>query len=155
MSADNAPAPTPAAGAATGGVTGATPADATAPAEVLSRLGQIGVAVSDLEAMTGFYRDVLRLPFLFAAPGMSFFDCGGVRLMLSLPEAGAKGEERGSVLYFQVRDIVAAHAALLGRGAAFVGAPHVVHRAPGMELWMAFFRDPEGNLLALMSEVRV
>ena len=120
----------------------------------LSRLGQIGVAVADLEAMTTFYRDVLGLPFLFAAPGMSFFDCGGVRLMLSLPEQGHQ-EDRGSILYFAVPDIAAAHRALADRGAAFLGPPHVVHRAPGMELWMAFFRDPEGNLLALMSEVPV
>lgn len=121
----------------------------------LSRIGQIGVAVRDLDAMTAYYRDVLRLPFLFAAPGMSFFDCGGVRLMLSLPEESGKGaQHHGSILYFDAPDIAAAHRELEDRGATFIGAPHVVHRAPGMELWMAFFADPEGNLLALMSEVR-
>jgi predicted enzyme related to lactoylglutathione lyase len=121
----------------------------------LSRIGQIGVAVRDLPGMTSFYRDVLGLAFLFEAPGMSFFDCGGVRLMLSLPEPGGAGSEHGSVLYYSVPDIAAAHAALVARGAVFVGPPHVVHRAPGLELWMAFLRDPEGNLLALMSELRV
>lgn len=119
----------------------------------LGSLLQIGVAVADLEAMTAFYRDALRLPFLFAAPGMSFFDCGGVRLMLSLPEKGSE-QRHGSILYFRVDDIAATHAALLARGVRFEGAPHVVHRAPGMELWMAFFSDPEGNLMALSSEVR-
>jgi catechol 2,3-dioxygenase-like lactoylglutathione lyase family enzyme len=118
----------------------------------ISKLGQIGVAVADLEAMTAFYRDRLGVPFLFAAPGMSFFDLGGVRLMLSLPERGSEARH-GSILYLDVADIAAAHAALLARGVVFAGVPHAVHRYPGGELWMAFFHDPEGNMLALMSDV--
>ena len=118
----------------------------------LGAIGQIGVTVEDLEAMTAFYRDALGLPFLFAAPGMSFFDCGGVRLMLSRPEPGHE-HRHGSILYFRAGDIAAAHAALTARGVVFTAAPHVVHRAPGMELWIGFFADPEGNLLAVMSEV--
>ncbi len=120
----------------------------------ISGIGQIGVAVADLAAMTAFYRDTLELPFLFAAPGMSFFDLGGVRLMLSLPEPGSEGRH-GSILYLRVGDIGAAHAALVGRGVAFAGPPHAVHRAATHELWLAFFDDPEGNLLALMSEVAI
>ncbi|HEV8239654.1 MAG TPA: VOC family protein [Thermoanaerobaculia bacterium] len=116
-------------------------------------LGQLGVAVQDLEAMTAFYRDVLGLRFLFAAPGMSFFDLGGVRLMLSLPEKGVE-DAHGSILYLDVADIAAAHAALLTRGITFDGKPHVVHRYPGGELWMAFFHDPERNMLVLMSDVK-
>jgi methylmalonyl-CoA/ethylmalonyl-CoA epimerase len=116
-------------------------------------IGQIGVSVADLATMTAFYRDVIGLPFLFAAPGMSFFDVGGVRLMLSEPEKGSE-HRHGSILYLSVGDIAAAHDALLARGARFEGKPHVVHRAPGLELWMAFFLDPEGNMLALMSEVK-
>ena len=126
----------------------------TSGAAGLGPIGQIGVSVRDLEGMTEFYRDRLRLPFLFAAPGMSFFDCGGVRLMLSLPEPGHE-DRHASILYFRVDDIAAAHAALLARGVAFTREPHVVHRAPGMELWIGFFGDPEDNLLAVMSEVRV
>ena len=87
----------------------------------LGPIGQIGVSVRDLEAMTAFYRDALGIPFLFAAPGMSFFDCGGVRLMLSLPESGHE-DRHGSILYFRVEDIEAAHAALAGRGSAKAGA---------------------------------
>jgi methylmalonyl-CoA/ethylmalonyl-CoA epimerase len=120
----------------------------------LGAILQIGVAVADLAAMTAFYRQTLRLPFLFAAPGMSFFDCGGVRLMLSEPEAGSEGCH-GSILYLRTDDIAAAHRQLVERGVRFTGPPHVVYRAPGMELWIAFFEDPEGNLLALASEVRV
>lgn len=118
----------------------------------LGALGQIGVSVRDLEAMTAFYRDTLGLPFLFAAPGMSFFDLGGVRLMLSLPERGHE-DRRSSILYLRAPDIGAVHAALMARGVAFEGPPHVVHRAPTHELWLAFFQDPDGNLLALISEV--
>ena len=121
----------------------------------IRRLGQLGVAVRDLETMTAFYRDTLGLTFLFAAPpGMSFFDLGGVRLMLSLPERGSEARH-ASILYLDVPDIAAAHAALVGRGVPFDGVPHAVHRYPGGELWMAFFRDPEGNMLALMSDVKV
>jgi len=120
----------------------------------IRRLGQLGVAVRDLETMTAFYRDTLGLTFLFAAPpGMSFFDLGGVRLMLSLPEKGVE-DAHGSILYLDVADIIAAHAALVARGVVFEGQPHVVHRYPGGELWLAFFHDPEGNALALMSEVK-
>jgi len=119
----------------------------------IRRLGQLGVAVQDLETMTAFYREVLGLTFLFAAPGMSFFDLGGVRLMLSLPEKGVE-DAHGSILYLDVADIVTAHAALLARGVVFEGQPHVVHRYPGGELWMAFFHDPEGNALVLMSDVK-
>src|SRR5262245_43421894 len=117
-------------------------------------LGQLGVAVQDLETMTAFYRDTLGLRFLFAAPGMSFFDLGGVRLMLSLPEKGVE-DAHGSILYLDVADIAAAHTALLQGGVAFDGKPHVVHRTPTYELWMAFFHDPEGNALVLMSEAPV
>ena len=128
--------------------------ESSAAAAQIRRLGQLGVAVKDLDVMTAFYRDTLGLTFLFAAPpGMSFFDLGGVRLMLSLPEKGSE-DRHGSILYLDVADIAAAHQALLSRGVVFERPPHVVHRYPGGELWLAFFHDPEGNALALMSEVK-
>ena len=125
----------------------------TADGAQVRRLGQLGVSVKDLEGMTAFYRDAVGLRFLFAAPGMSFFDLGGARLMLSLPEKGSE-HRHGSILYLDVADIVASHAALVARGVTFEGKPHVVHRYPGGELWVAFFSDPEGNMLALMSDVK-
>jgi len=82
---------------------------------------------------------------------MGFFDCGGVRLMLTGSEK--PGEQFSSILYFKVPDIHAAFEAMTSRGAAFEGEPHLVARMPTHELWMAFFRDPDRNLLALMSEV--
>lgn len=117
----------------------------------LSRLGQIAMRVRDVDAATAYYRDVLGLRFLFGAPGLAFFDCGGVRLMLSRPES-AEFDHPGSVLYFRVDDVVVAYEALRTRGAVFEGEPHVVHRAEDHDLWMAFFRDPDGNLLAVMAE---
>ena len=128
-------------------------AESSAAGAQIRGLGQLGVAVQDLETMTAFYRETLGLTFLFAAPGMSFFDLGGVRLMLSLPEKGVE-DAHGSILYLDVADIVGAHAALVARGVVFEGQPHVVHRYPGGELWMAFFHDPEGNALVLMSDVK-
>lgn len=119
----------------------------------LTQIGQIAINVHDVERATQFYRDTLGMKFLFAAPRMAFFDCGGVRLMLSLPE-GAQFDHPASILYYRVADIHAATAELQARGVRFENQPHLVARMPDHELWMAFFRDSEGNPLELMSEVR-
>jgi methylmalonyl-CoA/ethylmalonyl-CoA epimerase len=120
----------------------------------IERIGQIAIPVADLDRAVTFYSDVLGLRLLFRAPpGLAFLDCGGVRLMLSRPE-GATTPVRAGLQYYLVPDIGAAHAALVGRGVAFVDAPHVVARLPDHELWLAVFHDSEDNLLALMSEVR-
>ena len=117
-----------------------------------SRIGQIAVVVHDLARATAFYRDTLGMRFLFdAPPQMAFFDCGGIRVMLSLPE-GAEFDHPGSIIYYTVDDIQAAAAVLESRGVAFDGPPHVVARLPHADLWMAFFRDPDRNVLAMMSE---
>ena len=120
----------------------------------LNAIGQIGVTVIDVERAVAFYGDVLGLKLLFqvATPPMAFFDCGGVRLMLSTAESG---ETYSSVIYYRVADIRQAFGALSGRGVRFEGEPHLVARMPDHELWMAFFRDPDRNLLALMCEVPV
>lgn len=117
----------------------------------LTRIGQIHLPVRDLEEGEGFYRDVLGIPFLFRAPpGMAFFRCGDVTLMLGVPEAEHGDGPVASILYFEVEDIEAAHDILEGRGVEFPTPPHAVHRAEDDELWMAFFRDPSGNTHALM-----
>jgi catechol 2,3-dioxygenase-like lactoylglutathione lyase family enzyme len=123
-----------------------------APALALGPLGQIAMPVRDPARGLAFYRDILRLPFLFEAPPLSFFDCGGVRLMLSVPSA-PEYDHPGSILYFEVPDIAAAHAELSGRGVRFKDTPHLLARLPDHELWMTFFEDSEGNTLALMAEV--
>jgi methylmalonyl-CoA/ethylmalonyl-CoA epimerase len=119
----------------------------------LGRIGQIAMTMHDLPGAVAFYRDVLGLPLLFEAPpGLAFFDCGGQRLMLARPEGG-EAARGNSVLYFAVPDIHAAHGALSARGACFVDAPHLIARLADREVWMAFLRDPEDNLLGVMSEV--
>lgn len=120
---------------------------------MISQVGQIAINVADPERSIPFYRDVLQLRFLFHVPGLAFFDCAGVRLMLTKPEGNdvAKGN---SIIYFKVLDIQADARSLVSRGAKLEGDPHMIARLPDHELWIVFFRDPDGNLLALMSEVR-
>jgi methylmalonyl-CoA/ethylmalonyl-CoA epimerase len=120
----------------------------------LQRIAQIAIPVDDLDRAVGFYAEVLGLRLLFRAPpGLAFFDCGGTRLMLSRPE-GAEAASRAGVVYYLVGDLPAAHKALAARGADVVQPPHLIARMPDHDLWMAFLRDSEGNLLGLMSEVR-
>ena len=119
----------------------------------IERIGQIAVNVRDLQRAVTFYRDSLELKLLFQAPPkLAFFDCGGVRLMLSPPETPDL-DHPGSILYLKVPDIQAAHQALAGRGVAFVAKPHLVARLETHDLHLAFFHDSEGNPLALMGEV--
>jgi catechol 2,3-dioxygenase-like lactoylglutathione lyase family enzyme len=118
----------------------------------ISRLGQIAINVHDLDRATAFYRDILGLPLLFTTPALAFFDCGGVRLMLSPPEK-PEFDHPGSVLYFTVPDIASAHRQMLSSGVHFEDRPHLIARMPDHDLWMTFFRDPDQNLLALMCEM--
>ena len=117
----------------------------------ISQIGQIAVVVENLERATAFYRDILGMRYLFQVPGMSFFDLGGVRLMLGVPEGSEKAGT--STIYYRVADLVQTFEQLSGRGVEFVQEPHLVARMEDHDLWMAFFHDPEGNLLALMSEL--
>lgn len=125
------------------------------PSFALSDIGQIGLTVSDLDKAVAFYRDALGIKHLFnAPPAMAFFAAGNVRLMLSRPEK-PDSERFGCALYFKVVDIQSARDALAARGVTFEVEPHRLARMPDHELWMAFFRDPDRNLLALMCEKRV
>jgi predicted enzyme related to lactoylglutathione lyase len=125
---------------------------ASSPSPGLRTIAQISVPILDLDRAVAFYRDVLALPFLFRAePGMAFFAIGGIRLMLARGESPDEAPP-GSVLYFATDAIEPSWQALLARGAEPVGAPHLVARLEARELWLAFFRDTEGNLLALSEE---
>ena len=118
----------------------------------LSAIGQVSVTVQDLDRAVSFYRDQLGMPFLFQVPNMAFFDCAGVRLMLTLPEAGSD-DVHTSILYYKVDDIQDAYRIMKDRNVQFVGRPHKIADLEDHVLWMAFFRDSETNLLALMAEI--
>ena len=123
-------------------------------APALSRIHQISIRAHDTERAVKFYRDTLGLRLLFQAPGgLAFFDCGGVRLMLSPPEPAF--DHQGSIVYFAVDDIKATHAAFVAGGVPFRTAPHMVAKLPDREVWLADFEDSEGNVLALMSEPKL
>jgi len=123
------------------------------PRTSITRIGQLSINARDLPRAVRFYQEALGLRLLFQVPKMAFFQCGEVRLMLALPET-PEFDRPSSILYFRVEDIQGAWAAMTGRGVRFDAPPHAVHKAQDHELWLAFFRDGEGNLLALMSEVR-
>ena len=115
-------------------------------------IGQIAVTVKDLERAVAFYRDVLGLPFLFEASQMAFFDCGGTRLMLGSAEN--PDATWNSIIYYRTDNIQRSAELLAVRGVVFEAQPRMIAKMPDHELWMAFFRDSESNLAALMSEVR-
>ena len=128
--------------------------NSTIPSPALSEIGQIAITVHDVAQATAFYRDVLGLKFLFAAgPNLAFLAAGRVRLMLTTAQGHGQAGQN-STLYFKVDDLAAVHAALVARGAKNERAPQLTARLPDHELWIAFVRDPDDNLIGLMSEVR-
>jgi methylmalonyl-CoA/ethylmalonyl-CoA epimerase len=118
----------------------------------IKNIGQISIIVHDLPRATRFYRDALGLPLLFTAPNLAFFDCGGVRLMLG-PAETPELDHPSSILYFRVPDLKAAHQRLVDQGVEIVAPPRLIAPMPTHDLWMNAFRDSEGNILELMSEV--
>ncbi len=143
------------------------PGELTTPAVGLGRIGQIAVPVADLARATAFYRDVLGMRFLFETPTMAFFDADGVRLMLTAPppstESGVPTDTAGDdtvaggapdrwVLYYRVKELELAVKGLTERGAPLERGPQLTASLPDHDLWMAFIRDSEQNLIGLMYE---
>jgi len=118
----------------------------------LDRIGQIAIRARDIGRAVRFYRETLGMRFLFEVPNLAFFDCGGIRLMLSTAES-AEFDHPVSVLYYKVPDINASYDALKKCGVEFIDQPHLIAQLADHDLWMVFFRDSEENTLALMSEV--
>ena len=118
----------------------------------LGAIGQVAIPVRDLERSIAFYGKTLGMSLLFQFQNLAFFDCAGIRLMLTVPEK-REFENHSSVIYYKVPDIQVAHETLSARGVLFEDQPHLIARMPDHELWMAFFRDPDANLLALMCEI--
>jgi methylmalonyl-CoA/ethylmalonyl-CoA epimerase len=116
------------------------------------QIGQIAINVHDVNRAVDFYRDTLGLNLLFRAGQLAFFQCGGVRLMLTPPER-PEFDHPASILYFKVGDIQSAYARLVQRNVKTENEPHVVARMPDHDLWLAEFRDSEGNIMAFMAEV--
>jgi methylmalonyl-CoA/ethylmalonyl-CoA epimerase len=122
-------------------------------AEITS-IGQIGITVKDLARAVAFYRDVVGLKFLFETAGMAFFNCGDTRVMMTLPEKEHPDSTYSTIIYYKTADITGAAEAMIAKGAKFDAPPHLIAKMPDHDLWMAFLHDSEGNLLALMSEVK-
>jgi methylmalonyl-CoA/ethylmalonyl-CoA epimerase len=118
----------------------------------IQKISQIGVPVKDIERAVAFYKDLLGLPLLFSTGAMAFFDCNGVRLLLSLPEK-EQYASASSVIYFQVEDIHGKYRELVSNGVTFLDEPHVVAKMGQTETWMTFFSDPEDNIHAFTREV--
>jgi predicted enzyme related to lactoylglutathione lyase len=120
----------------------------------IQSIGQIAVPVKDFNRGVQFYKDILNLPLLFNTGNLAFFDCNGVRLLLSINE-NEQFPDRSSVLYFKVADIKQVYEELLEKGVSFIDEPHLIAKIGHTETWMSFFNDTEGNIHALMSEVEV
>ncbi|RXC05096.1 VOC family protein [Escherichia coli] len=119
---------------------------------IIQKIGQIGVHVKYLNRALDFYKEKLGLSLLFNTNSMAFFECNGLRLMLTLPEK----EEfalSSSVIYFEVNNIKDTYERLLGKEVTFIDEPHVVAKMGQTETWMVFFQDTEDNTHALLSEV--
>jgi methylmalonyl-CoA/ethylmalonyl-CoA epimerase len=126
--------------------------DVAAAAVSFDTIGQIAITVDDLARAKDFYQNTLGMKFLFDAGPLAFFKCGDIRIMLSTPE---KSEPRGgTILYYKVDDIQSTRSALKQRGAAFIQEPHLIAKMPDHDLWMAFLKDTEGNIIGIMCEVR-
>lgn len=125
-------------------------APATTPA--ITGIGQIAINVKDLQRAVGFYRDKLGLKLLYEFPGLAFFDCGGVRLMMSRAEK-AEFDHPASIIYYRVGDVNAAARALEAAGLTLEHQPRIIAEMPDHDLWMTFVRDSEGNVIGFMSEV--
>lgn len=118
----------------------------------LTAIGQIAITVHDLPRAVAFYRDILGLKHLFDAGTLSFFDCGGVRLMLTKPEG--TDAVANSILYYKTSDLQVTVSGMKAKGAHIESEPHLIAKMPDHDLWMAFLKDSEGNLVGLMSEVK-
>jgi methylmalonyl-CoA/ethylmalonyl-CoA epimerase len=119
----------------------------------LASIGQIAINAHDIDRAVEFYRDKLGMKFLFSAPpNLAFFDCGGIRLMLS-PPSRPEFDHASSIIYFKIADIQLAYATLLERGVTFEAPPAFVANMGTYDLWISSFRDSENNVLAMMCEV--
>ena len=119
----------------------------------ITHIGQIAINAHDVDRAIDFYQNKLGLPMFFRAGQLAFFQSGQTRLMLDKTD-NPEFNHPSSVIYFFVPDLPTAHAEMKSRGVEFIDEPHLIAKLPDHDLWMTFFKDSEGNTLALMSEVR-
>jgi methylmalonyl-CoA/ethylmalonyl-CoA epimerase len=120
----------------------------------ITQIGQIALHADNLERAVAFYRDTLGMRFLFQAPpALAFFECGGIRVMLDAIKEKDVPDRISSMVYYKVPDLPVVYETLVARGVHFESKPHLIAKLPDHDLWMAFFRDSEQNLVGLMSEV--
>jgi methylmalonyl-CoA/ethylmalonyl-CoA epimerase len=124
---------------------------AETPAIHFDNIGQIALTVTDLARSKGFYQHTLGMKFLFDAGTMAFFQCGDIRFMIGASEE--QSPRGGTLLYFKVQDIQQVCGILKDKGVIFHQRPHLVAKMPDHELWIAFIKDPDENILGIMSEV--
>lgn len=122
--------------------------------DIVQKIKQIGVPVTNIDRAIHFYRDFLSLSLLFQTDSMAFFDCDGISLMLSLSEKGVFNHA-SSVIYFQVADIQESYVDLTEKGIPFIDEPHMITKMDNTETWMVFFKDSEDNTHALTSDVEI
>jgi methylmalonyl-CoA/ethylmalonyl-CoA epimerase len=119
----------------------------------ITGVGQIAINCHDVKRATEFYRDKLGLRMLYEFPGLAFFDCGGVRLMLTKPET-AELDHPSSIIYYRVADIHQASRAIADKGVSIENEPRIIARMPDHDLWLSNVRDTEGNIIAFMAEMK-
>jgi catechol 2,3-dioxygenase-like lactoylglutathione lyase family enzyme len=120
---------------------------------MISSIGQIAIAVSDIQTSLDFYQNILGLELLFEAPpNLAFLQCGGVRIMLTTLQ-GEQRDHRTSVIYYKVNDLELAVSEIKSKGAAFIREPQLTAKMPDHELWQGFIRDPDNNLIGIMAEL--
>lgn len=117
----------------------------------LSQIGQISLTVDNVDTAENFYENTLGLQKLYRFDKLVFFNCDGVRLFITEPEEGDFSPV-SSIIYFQTSDIADAVNKLDSKDVSFIQEPHLVSEMEDHNLWMAFFKDPAGNTLALMHE---
>ena len=119
----------------------------------IKAIGQVAIAITDLDSSVKFYRDMLGLELLFdVPPGLAFFNCGGTRLMLTTLQGDEK-DHQTSAIYYKVSDIVGFTAALKSKGVVFEREPHFAAKMEDHDLWLGFLRDPDHNLVGIMAEL--
>jgi predicted enzyme related to lactoylglutathione lyase len=119
----------------------------------LSEIGQIAVTVHDLNSAEKFYREKLGMKFMYRFPNLVFFDCGGVRLMLGLPE-NPEQDHPGSIIYFKVQDLIEAYSHFKKNLVEIIQEPQQVAKTGSVIIKMMFIKDPDNNPIGVYSETK-